>query len=176
MNFQKLDIAGAFLLTDKVFQDNRGIFTETWEQKQLLEYGIKFSPSNSCLSYNIQEGTLRGLHYQQNPHHQSKLVTCAAGKLYDVILDLRKDSATYMKWQSMELSAFDGKSIYIPGGCAHGFVALNSNTVVSYLISGHYHPGAAGCIRWNDPVFQISWPLTNPILSDKDKFAPDYLA
>ncbi|MHA4843870.1 dTDP-4-dehydrorhamnose 3,5-epimerase [Flavitalea antarctica] len=175
MNFKKLDIEGAFLVTDRAFQDNRGMFTESWESTQFIRNSINFYPSNSCFSYNIQEGTLRGLHYQKEPHSQSKLITCVSGRIYDVILDLREDSSTYRKWLSFELSSFDGQSIFIPAGCAHGFVTMNSNTVISYLIAGDYHPGSAGCVRWNDPAFQIVWPVTNPILSEKDKFAPDFL-
>jgi dTDP-4-dehydrorhamnose 3,5-epimerase len=145
------------------------------KMKQFMDQAIKFSPNNSCFSINSKEGTLRGLHYQREPHGQSKLVTCVSGKAYDVIVDLRIESPTYMKWLSVEISAFDGQSIFIPAGCAHGFATLTDNTVISYLIDGDYHPGSAGCIRWDDSAFQIKWPVTTPILSDKDKFAPDYL-
>jgi dTDP-4-dehydrorhamnose 3,5-epimerase len=164
-----LPITGAYLATDNTFKDNRGVFTESWESKQFLEQGIIFYPSNSCFSLNLSKNTLRGLHYQLESHGQSKLVSCVAGAIYDVIVDLRSESASHMKWHAVRLTSFMGNSVYIPKGCAHGFMTLDDNSVVSYLIEGEYSPASARTIRWDDPVFGIDWPMNDPIISEKDK-------
>ena len=171
MTVTELSIQDAYLVTDKFFEDSRGRFTEAWENTQFKKNNIDFSPSNSCFSYNTRKFTLRGLHYQQEPFGQSKLVTCVAGSIYDVILDLRKSSAGYLKWQAIEIKAFTGKAVFIPKGCAHGFVTLEENVVVSYLIEGDYNAGAAKAVRWNDPAIKINWPTDNPVISEKDSNA-----
>jgi dTDP-4-dehydrorhamnose 3,5-epimerase len=175
MTFSKLSIEGAYLIQDKVFKDERGAFTEIWATKQLRNAGISFQPASSCFSFNIDSGILRGLHYQSEPFGQSKIVSCVAGKVYDVILDLRKGKSSFLKWEAIGLTAFSGQAIYIPEGCAHGFVTLENNTVISYLIEGEYNPQAAGVVRWNDPSIGISWPVKDPILSEKDRNAADFI-
>jgi dTDP-4-dehydrorhamnose 3,5-epimerase len=174
MEFSPLNLYGTFLVHDKIFQDDRGIFTETWEKSQFKKIGVNFTVSNSCFSYNKAIGTLRGLHYQEEPYEQSKIVTCAAGSIFDVIVDLRKDSATYLQSQAIEITAFKGVAIYIPKGCAHGFVTLENHTVVNYLIEGDYVPNSAKVIRYNDPLFAIKWPGSNFIISKKDLNTPDF--
>jgi len=174
MNYSTLKIEGSFLFTDPVFQDVRGAFEVFWEAADFEKTGFKFQPVSAHHSYNIKKGTLRGMHYQSFPHYQSKLVSCVSGAVYDVMVDMRVDSPTYLKWEAMELSAGCGNSIYIPAGCAHGFVTLEENTTIAYLIEGAYKPEAAATVRWNDPVIGIQWPITDPILSDRDRNAPDF--
>ena len=175
MTFSKLEIEGAYLIQDTVFRDERGAFTQAWETSEFLKAGISITISSSCFSYNISAGILRGLHYQSEPFGQSKIVSCVAGKLYDVILDLRKDSSSYLHWKAIELEAISGQAIYIPKGCAHGFLTLMDHTVVSYFIEGDYNPQAAGVVRWNDPAISIKWPETDPVLSEKDRNAVDFI-
>ena len=175
MNFSPLKIEGSGLFIDPVFRDVRGAFEVFWEFEDLEKAGISFNPISSHHSYNTLKGTLRGMHYQSFPHYQSKLVSCISGAVYDVLVDMRVDSPTYLKWEAVELSAGCGKSILIPAGCAHGFVTLEENTTIAYLIEGIYKPEAAATVRWNDPVVGIQWPVTDPILSDRDRNAPDFI-
>ncbi len=118
--------------------------------------------------------TLRGFHFQKSPYGQAKLVSCVSGKALDVIVDLRRDSSSFGNWHATELEAASGKSIYIPAGCAHGFLTLEPNTTIAYLIEGEYLPQAGRVLRWNDPKLAVAWPVTDPILSDKDAAAPGW--
>lgn len=174
MNWAPLKIKGSFLFTDPVFRDERGAFEVFWEATDLQDSGISFQPVSAHHSYNNLKGTLRGLHYQLHPYGQSKLVSCISGAVYDVMLDLRPQSPTYLTYDAVELSAGSGKSVYIPAGCAHGFVSLQDNTTIAYLIEGVYKPDVAGTIRWDDPAIGILWPINNPILSNRDRNAPDF--
>lgn len=176
MKYTQLEIYGSYVCSDTTFKDVRGAFAESWESDGLEKQGIVFRPSNSCLSYNEQRGTFRGLHYQAEPFGQAKIVTCAAGKIFDIIVDIRSESPTYLKWQGIELSAFDGHSIYIPKGCAHGFITLQDYSVVSYLIDGDYSAQAARAIRWNDPAFAIVLPIPISVISRKDSEVEDFKA
>jgi dTDP-4-dehydrorhamnose 3,5-epimerase len=167
-----LDVEGAALLTTPVFSDLRGDFEVFWEHDILASKGIRFTPINAHHSYNLKSGTIRAFHFQQAPHGQAKLVTCVSGAIWDVIVDLRKKSPTYLQWSATELKAGGGQSVYVPSGCAHGFVSLEDNSTVAYLIEGDYVPTASAVIRWNDPTLAVSWPVKDPILSDKDRNAP----
>lgn len=168
---ENLKILGAKLLTAPVFRDQRGAFEVFWEYDDLIKEGISFSPSNSHHSYNERSGTIRAFHFQRPPHEQSKLVSCVRGKVWDVILDLRPDSPTFLQWQGVELSSATGKTIYIPAGCAHGFATLEDCTTIAYLIEGQYHPESSEVIRWSDRELGINWPVYEPILSYKDEQA-----
>ena len=174
MTTSKLKISGAFLISTPVFSDSRGAFETSWESADLQTSEIRFQPVSACHSHNLKKGTLRGMHFQASPYQQTKLVSCTSGKVYDVILDLRPESPTYLSWDAVELSAGSGKSVFIPGGCAHGFMTLTDDATVFYLIEGDYIPSIAGTVRWNDPAIGIEWPLADPILSDRDQNAPDF--
>ncbi len=174
MTISKLKISGAFLVSNPVYTDSRGAFQTNWESADLKSVNVDFTPVSACHSYNIKAGTLRGMHYQASPYDQAKMVSCVAGKVYDVLLDLRPASPTYLMWDAVELSADSGESVFIPAGCAHGFLTLADHTIVFYLIEGDYVPGIAGTVRWNDPAIGINWPIADPILSDRDKNAPDF--
>jgi dTDP-4-dehydrorhamnose 3,5-epimerase len=171
-----LPIAGAKLLAAEPFRDSRGSFEVFWEQADLAAAGIPFAPVNSCHSYNQKSGTLRGMHFQQAPHGQTKLVSCVQGAAWDVIVDLRPDSPAYQRWHGETLEADSGRAVFIPAGCAHGFLTLKDDTTIAYLIEGNYNPKAAGVVRWNDPAFGIEWPVGDPFLSERDRLAPDFIA
>jgi len=121
------------------------------------------------VSFNLRRGTLRGMHYQKPPHEEEKLVRCTAGAIFDVILDLRRQSQTYLGWVGIELSASNHKSVYVPAGCAHGFLTLEDNSEITYQMSQAYCPGSAAGVRWDDPAFGIEWPASNVIMSDRDR-------
>ncbi len=171
---EKLSIAEAWLLETSVFRDSRGAFEVAWERELLNTVPISFTPSNAHHSYNAAAKTLRGFHFQKPPYGQAKLVSCVSGKALDVIVDLRRDSNSFGTWHATELEAASGKSIYIPAGCAHGFLTFEPNTTIAYLIEGEYLPQAGRVLRWNDPRLAVKWPVTDPILSDKDAAAPGW--
>ena len=172
-NIQPLSIKDSFVFSSAVFKDSRGAFELFWERADLAGASCLFSPSNAHHSYNARAGTIRAFHFQRSPHGQSKLVSCVSGKTWDVILDLRAESPTFRQWDAVELSAACGRSVFIPAGCAHGFATLEDNTTIAYLIDGEYRPESAAVVRWNDPALGINWPVSNPIISDKDRQAPD---
>ena len=157
------------------FCDHRGSFEVYWDNLQLSTIGIKFQPCSSTISYNEKAGTLRGLHYQRLPHSQAKLVSCINGSVLDVIADLRPESQTYLHWSASELCAASGCSIFIPHGFAHGFVTLTDHCTLAYLIEGDYQQFASATVRWDDPVLGIKWQVNSPILSERDRTAPDFL-
>lgn len=126
------------------------------------------------VSLNVKKGTLRGVHLQAAPYGEAKLVRCTSGAIYDVVLDLRPQSATFKKWIGVNLTATNRYMLYIPEGCAHGFLTLEDNTEVFYQMSEFYHPEAARGVRWNDPAFQIAWPERVEVISERDRNYPDF--
>jgi dTDP-4-dehydrorhamnose 3,5-epimerase len=174
MTITELELSGARLIEAVPPRDARGSFEVFWESADLAAAGIQFTPSNAHHSYNDRAGTLRGMHFQRAPHGQAKLVSCVRGKFLDVIVDVRPGSPTYLHWTAVELAAASGRAVYIPSGCAHGFVTLEDHSTVAYLIENDYRPEATATLRWNDPRFGIQWPVSEPILSERDRFAPDF--
>jgi dTDP-4-dehydrorhamnose 3,5-epimerase len=174
MNFTRQSISGSFLFECQPAIDVRGRFIMTWDEKVFRDADISFRPVSACHSHNDATGTLRGMHYQESPNAQSKLVCCSRGAVFDVTVDLRTDSKSYLKWNAIELREGDGLSLYIPSGCAHGFLTLEPSSTVAYLIEGDYHPESSRVLRWNDPVVGVPWPCRDPILSHKDRHAADY--
>jgi dTDP-4-dehydrorhamnose 3,5-epimerase len=155
--------------------DERGFFARIWSADELAANGLDTHLSQCSLSRNTTAGTLRGLHFQQPPHAEVKLVRCTRGSLFDVVVDLRPESATYCQWIGVELDAREARALYIPKGCAHGFQTLEDETDVLYMISDPYVPSAASGVRWNDPVFAIDWPSADRrTISDRDRSWPDY--
>lgn len=171
---KELQIEGAWLLTTDVFRDARGAFEVAWESELMDKLPFKFAPSNAHHSYNLATNTLRGFHFQKPPHGQAKLVSCVSGKALDVIVDLRRDSATFGSWQATELEAASGRSVYIPAGCGHGFMTMLPNTTIAYLIEGAFLPQFGRVLRWNDNRLGVAWPASDPILSEKDATAPGW--
>ncbi len=160
------------LIKPKRLSDGRGFFAELYNYNSLLEYGIdlEFVQDNHSLSREV--GTLRGLHFQATPHAQAKLVRCGRGAIFDVVVDIRRGSPTYGKWEGYELTADNGNQLYVPIGFAHGFVTLEPDSEIVYKCSNYYAPETEGAILWNDPVIGIDWPIeAAPILSEKDATA-----
>ena len=169
MFFQKLKIDGAWIIEIDKLSDERGYFARTWCKKEFAGKSINTDFVQCNMSFNHKKGTLRGMHYQVKPHEEDKLVMCIKGTIYDVILDMRKNSCSFGQWQAVVLSESNLKMIYIPKGIAHGFQTLADSTQVYYQMSNFYHPESARGFRWNDKTANIRWPLNNPIMSSKDK-------
>ncbi|UQZ89647.1 dTDP-4-dehydrorhamnose 3,5-epimerase [Deltaproteobacteria bacterium Smac51] len=173
MHMEAIRIGGLILLEYKTYGDDRGYFRETFRQDEINKiFGreIEFVQDNESLS---KASVVRGLHFQRPPHAQAKLVKVSAGRIFDVAVDLRPGSNTYGRWDGYELSAENGKQLFIPEGFAHGFVALEDNTVVSYKVTDYYAPECDGGVLWDDPVIGIEWPLPGePIVSGKDLNLP----
>lgn len=176
MRFIPTPLRGAWIIDSNTIDDNRGFFARTFCWHEFENQGLRFEIKQCSISHNIHRGTLRGMHYQRHPFAEAKLVRCISGMIYDVFIDLRPDSDTFCGWFAVELKANDSppKALYIPEGFAHGFQALEDNTTVFYEIFEFFHPEAAMGIRWNDPEFAIPWPISNPIISEKDRSYPDY--
>ena len=174
MEFQKTSLQDAFLIKPKVFDDERGFFMESYTKKALQEAGIEADFVLDCHSMSVTKGVLRGLHFQKPPHTQAKLVRVTKGTVYDVIVDLRKDSPTFGKWEGFELSALNRWQLFVPRGFAHGFCTTEDYTEFQYKCDNFYAPESEDGVIWNDPDLKIFWPVENPILSDKDKKLPSF--
>ncbi len=169
MEFQKTNLQDVLLIKPKFFKDDRGFFVESYSRKVFKENGIDVDFVQDNHSLSVEKGVLRGLHFQKNPYSQSKLVRVTRGRIYDVVVDLRKDSPTYKQWQGFELSEENGLMLFIPKGFAHAFCTLEENTEFMYKVDAFYAPEADSGIIWNDPELNIDWPIENPILSEKDQ-------
>lgn len=174
MIFTPIWVQGVFVIEPELHEDERGFFARTFCQNEFATHGLKPVIAQSNISFNRRAGTLRGMHYQAAPYEEAKLVRCTRGVIYDVALDLRPTSPTYRQWFAVELSAENRKMLYIPEGLAHGFQSLIDNTEVLYQMSEFYHPEAACGVRWNDPAFEIKWPISNPTLSYRDQSYTDW--
>lgn len=165
--FVRLDIKGLILIQPQVFNDGRGFFLETYKMSDFAEAGINrlFVQDNHSRSV---KGTLRGLHYQKPPYAQGKLVRAIRGKVYDVVVDIRKDSPTYGEWYGTNLSDKNKHILYVPEGLAHGFIVLSDTADLLYKTTNVYSPESEAGIIWNDPDLNIPWPIDEPILSDRD--------
>ena len=173
MNIINTDFNDAYLIEPDVFGDARGWFMETYTKKKIEEATkVEFIQDNQ--SYSAKKGVIRGLHFQNNPMAQTKLIRCTRGRIYDVIVDLRKSSSTYLKWIKVELSEENKRQLLIPKGFAHGFVTLTDDVEVQYKVDEYYSKECDRSIRWNDPLFGINWEIENPQLSEKDQKAPLY--
>ena len=175
MRFEPLSIAGAYLVQPVPIEDERGFFARTWCAEEFAAQGLASELAQCSVSFNCRKGTLRGMHYQAAPYAEAKLVRCAKGAIYDVLLDLRTESPTYCKWIGVTLSDANSLMAYIPEGVAHGFQTLEDNTEVFYQISSPYCPESSHGVRWNDREFGIEWPLNCPILSHRDTNYPDFV-
>lgn len=167
MIFNKTIIEGAYLIEINEFKDERGKFSNIWNVKEFEEYGLDSKLYECNLSYNLKKGTIRGLHCQLPPYDGSKLIRCISGKIYDVILDLRKNSKSFGKWIANELD-YSKKLHYVPAGCAHGFQTLEDDSEILYLMSQIYMPEFTRVIKWNDKRYKIKWPEQPTVISKKD--------
>lgn len=176
MRFVKTEFAGLHVVELEPRCDMRGFFARTWCQSEFAAAGLESRLVQCSMSHNIRRGTLRGMHYQAPPFEEVKLVRCTAGAVLDVVIDLRRDSETYLRSFAIELSSTNRRSLYIPTGFAHGFQTLVDETEVFYQMSEFFAADHARGIRWNDPRFAIDWPISDPIILDRDASYPDYAA
>lgn len=174
MKIIETNIKDLLIIEPSVFKDDRGWFSESYNKEKLKLLGISINFIQDNHSLSLEKGTIRGLHLQTNPNAQTKLVRCTKGRILDVAVDLRKQSPTYLKVFTIELSADNKKQLLIPKGFAHGFVTLEDNTEVQYKVDEYYSKEHDRSIKYNDPIFNIDWVVDNVILSDKDKNAPFY--
>ncbi len=174
MLFQAAPLAGVFTVELERLEDDRGFFARAVCEREFSQHGLVTRWVQCNLSSNLKRGTLRGMHFQRDPHPEIKLVRCIKGSVYDVVIDLRSDSPTHRQWFGVELSSLNGRALYIPAGIAHGFQTLEDNTELYYHMGEFYHPSLADGVRWNDPTFAIRWPIPDPILSTKDREYGDY--
>ena len=168
MKFIEQNIPGVYLIEMEPFKDERGSFARQFCLKELQHNGLEFSMCQCNLSGNTHKGTLRGLHYQKDPFPEIKIVSCLRGRIFDVVVDLRPTSPTYLKHITTELTEDNNKLLYIPPMCAHGFQTLENNSIVYYQLGEFFHPEAYAGVRWNDPKLGINWPIKNPIINERD--------
>lgn len=175
MLFLETSISGVWHIKQEGLNDERGYFARTYCANEFLKHAINFQIKQSNISFNYHLGTLRGMHFQQIPKQEPKLVRCCAGRIFDVAIDLRVSSKTYCQWFGIELDAKKGDALFIPEGCAHGFLTLTDNCEILYQMGEVYAPDFARGVRWNDPVFNIEWPITPVIISSRDTYWDDFI-
>ena len=168
MIFQELNLKGAFVIEPEKIEDERGFFARSWDGKKFEEKKLNAKIVQCNISFNKKKGTIRGMHYQVKPYEETKIVRCCNGSIFDVIIDLRPNSKTYRKFISIELTDKNYKMIYVPEGFAHGFQTLEDDTEVVYQMSEYFEENSARGIRYDEPIFQIPWPIIPPIISKKD--------
>jgi dTDP-4-dehydrorhamnose 3,5-epimerase len=169
MKFNPTPLAGSFVIEMELFRDDRGFFSYSFSRAMFKEHGLPEEVFQSNVSFNHRTGTLRGMHFQAAPKGQPKLVRCTAGVIFDVIVDLRPESATHLKWFGVDLSAENHRSLYIPAGFAHGFQTLTDSAEVLYDMFAWRAPEAERGVRYNDPAFGIRWPLEVSVISERDR-------
>jgi dTDP-4-dehydrorhamnose 3,5-epimerase len=174
MRFLETRIAGAWLVQPEPRTDERGSFARLWCRDDFAKHGLRADFVQCNASFSVKRGTLRGLHYQAAPHREVKLVSCVRGRVFDAIVDVRPESPTYGAWFGAELSADNRTMMYVPEGCAHGYLTLEDSCEVTYPVTAAYHAGSERGLRWNDPAIRIEWPIEPLILSPKDRQWSDW--
>jgi len=172
MIFTETKLPGVYLIDLERLEDERGFFARAWCRREFQEHALDPDLVQCNISYNQHSGTLRGMHYQLPPHAETKLVRCIGGALYDVIVDLRSGSPTFLQWIGVELTADNRTMLYVPKGFAHGFLTLAPNTEVFYQMSSYYAPDSTGGVRCNDPLLRIEWPAAVNVISSRDESYP----
>lgn len=175
MEFLPTPLPGTWIIELRRHHDERGFFARTFCEQDFGDRGLCVRYRQASISFNHHRATLRGMHFQAQPHMEAKLIRCSQGAMYDVALDVRPESPTYLQWTAVELTASNGRLFYLPAGCAHGFLTLEDNTEVSYQISEDYHPELARGFRWNDKAFGIRWPIEPVVMSTRDRNYPDFV-
>jgi dTDP-4-dehydrorhamnose 3,5-epimerase len=170
--FTVTDINGAQVIDPVPHQDDRGRFMRAWCTREFSEHGIDFVPVQANMGLSLRRGTVRGMHFQTEPALEAKLVRCTRGAIFDVVLDLRQASPSYGRWYGTELSAENGRMLYLPAGCAHGYQTLENGTEMYYMASEFYTPVAVRGVRFDDPAFNIQWPLEPTVVSEQDRNWP----
>ena len=176
MTFRHTKLPGVFEIGLESIPDERGFFARCWCQEDFRNNGLNPNLVQCSISFNARKGTLRGMHYQAPPFAEAKVVRCTSGAIYDVVLDLRPESPTFRQWIAVLLSAANRNMMYVPEGCAHGFLTLEDETEVFYQMSEFYHPESARGVRWNDPEFGITWPSEVKVISERDRAFPGFEA
>jgi dTDP-4-dehydrorhamnose 3,5-epimerase len=174
MTFVETSIPGVYEIRINAIPDERGFFARTWCRNEFEEHGLESVLLQCNISYNARKGTLRGMHSQAAPFGESKLVRCTQGAIYDVVLDLRPQSPSFKKWIAVTLTGENRNMVYVPKGCAHGFLTLQDQTEVFYQMSEVYNAESARGVRWDDPAFHISWPEKVEVISERDRSYPDF--
>jgi dTDP-4-dehydrorhamnose 3,5-epimerase len=172
MHFRECDVSGAWVIDPALHRDERGWFGRAWCSREFADQGISFTPVQANMGHSLRKGTIRGLHYQVAPALEAKLVRCTAGAVFDVVADLRPDSATFMRWYGTDLSASNGRMLYVPEGCAHGCQSTEDDSVILYMTSAFYSPREVRGVRYDDPAFAIRWPLPASSVSEQDRGWP----
>jgi dTDP-4-dehydrorhamnose 3,5-epimerase len=172
VKFHETAILGAFRVEAEPLRDERGFFARTFSRETFVERGLFACAEQTSISWNEKRGTLRGMHWQCSPYEEAKLVTCVRGAIFDVLLDVRLDSATYGLSATFELREDVPVTLYVPPGVAHGFQTLENDTLVLYQMSVAHSPECSRAIRYDDPTFGIAWPIANPIVSERDRSHP----
>ena len=175
MNFIPQKIIDLLLITPDLHADERGVFRRSFCKDEFENNGISFNVLQGNISENFSKHTLRGFHYQAFPSNESKIISCVNGSLYNIVLDLRKESVTYKKWTALEINSIERQSIYVPAGCANAFLTLENKTIVHYYMNDSYNPNTYKGIRYNDPVFSFKWPHEPKIISERDLNFSDYI-
>jgi dTDP-4-dehydrorhamnose 3,5-epimerase len=168
LKIQETKFKNLFVIETEPVRDNRGFFVRVWDENIFKKNGLSHTFVQNSISHNLKKGTLRGMHYQVKPYEEAKIVNCIRGKIFDVVIDLRSNSKTYLEKFEIELDSTENKSLFIPEGFAHGFQTMDDNTDVYYQISQFFKSEFGRGILWNDPIFNINWPISDPILSQKD--------
>ncbi len=174
MTFQEMKIAGCFEIRIEPHPDDRGFFARTWCRREFETHGLNPNLVQCSVSFNHRKGTLRGMHYQEAPHAEAKVVRCTRGAIYDVVVDLRPASPAFKTWVAVVLTAEQCNMMYVPEGCAHGFLTLADDCEVFYQMTEFYNAEAARGTRWDDPALRISWADPVQVISDRDRTYPDY--
>ncbi len=169
MRFVDTQIGGVTVVEPTPHGDERGRFMRAWCAKEFADHGLNFVPVQANMGFSVKKGTLRGMHFQVEPALEAKLVRCTRGSMFDVALDLRPDSPTYLKWFGVELSADNARMLYVPEGCGHGYQTLEDNTEMHYMTSAYYTASAVRGVRFDDPAFGIRWPLPVTVVSEQDR-------
>jgi dTDP-4-dehydrorhamnose 3,5-epimerase len=173
--FKETKLKGAFVIEPEKFEDLRGFFARSFSQQEFLDQGLRGEFVEAGISFNRRKHTVRGMHFQAPPNAQAKLVRCTRGRIFDAMVDLRHDSPTYKQWVAQELTGENRLMLYIPEGCAHGFQTLEDDSEVFYQLSQGYAPACERGVRWNDPAFGITWPVTDDvIMNERDRNYPDF--
>ena len=172
MRFIEIGIQGTWLIDPSPHEDERGRFLRAWCAREFADQGLEFLPVQANLGFSIEKGTVRGMHFQQAPAIEAKLVRCTRGAIFDAVIDLRPESASYGEWYGVELSAENGRMLYVPENCAHGYQTLEECTEVYYMTSAFYTPSAVRGVRFDDPEFRIQWPLVATVVSEQDRNWP----
>lgn len=174
LKFVPTGLSGVVLVEMQCQEDERGFFARTFCRNEFDAQGLDPSVAQCNLSFNRRRGIVRGMHFQAAPHEEAKLVRCVRGAIYDVVVDLRGSSSTFLQWRGFDLTAQNRHALYVPKGFAHGFQTIEDDTEVLYQMSTVYVPAASRGVRWNDPAFEIRWPISDIVTSDRDRSYPDF--